>query len=104
MSLRTNHTPLLPKLDRRRALFVLSKIDAILAWEQRVDGERDTRFVDLGHYLCEVRAGQYWRGGKMKAFYEVLERRFSPSRRKNHYLMSIHQHIPPPNLREPKQI
>jgi len=50
-----------PKLNRRRALFVLSKIDEILAWEQRKEAERDTRFVELGRYLCEVRAGQYWR-------------------------------------------
>ena len=68
MSLRTNNPPLLPKLNRKRALFVLSKIDAILAWEQRVEGERDTRFVDLGRYLCEVRAGQYWRVENMKSF------------------------------------
>ena len=50
-----------PKLDHRRALFVLGKIDEILAWEQRSEQERDTRFVELGRYLCEVRAGQYWR-------------------------------------------
>jgi hypothetical protein len=52
---------MLPKLNPRRALFVLSKIDEILAWEQRKEGEKDTRFVELGRYLCEVRAGQYWR-------------------------------------------
>ena len=47
-----------PKLNHRRALFVLSKIDQILAWEREVENERDTRFVELGHYLCEVRTGQ----------------------------------------------
>ena len=95
MSLRTNHPPLLPKLDRKRALFVLSTIDAILAWEQRVDGERDSRFVDLGRYLCEVRAGQYWRVENMKSFNEFLELRFPDSRRKAYYLMSIHEYLPP---------
>ena len=104
MSLRTNHPPVLPKQNRRRALFVLSKIDAILAWEQRVDGERDTRFVDLGRYLCEVRAGQYWRVENMKSFDEFLERRFPDSRRKAYYLMSIHEHLPPQIRRELKQV
>ena len=60
--LTTNGMPLVaPKLNRRRAVFVLSKIDEILAWERAADQERDSRFVDLGRYLCEVRAGQYWR-------------------------------------------
>ena len=104
MSLRTKNPPLLPKLNRKRALFVLSKIDAILAWEQRVDGERDTRFVDLGRYLCEVRAGQYWRVENMKSFDEFLERRFPDSRRKAYYLMSIHEHLPPQIRRELKQV
>ncbi len=44
-----------PKFNRRRALFVLTKIDEILAWEQRKETERDTKFVELGRYLCEVR-------------------------------------------------
>src|SRR6266550_833752 len=104
MSLRTNNPPVLPKLNRRRALFVLSKIDAILAWEQRVDGERDTRFVELGRYLCEVRAGQYWRVESMKSFDEFLERRFPDSRRKAYYLMSIHEYLPPQIRRDLKQV
>jgi hypothetical protein len=104
MSLRINNPPVLPKLNRRRAVFVLSKIDAILAWEQRVDGERDTRFVDLGRYLCEVRAGQYWRVENMKSFDEFLERRFPDSRRKAYYLMSIHEYLPPQIRRELKQV
>jgi hypothetical protein len=95
MSLRTDTAPLLPKLDRRRALFVLSKIDEILAWEQRKEAERDTKFVELGRYLCEVRAGQYWRLENLKSFDEFLERRFPESRRKAYYLMSIHEHLPP---------
>jgi len=104
MSLRTNNPSLLTKLNRKRALFVLSKIDAILAWEQRLEGERDTRFVELGRYLCEVRAGQYWRVENMKSFDEFLERRFPDSRRKAYYLMSIHEYLPPQIRRELKQV
>ena len=37
-----------PKFNRRRALFVLGKIDEILTWEQRKETERDTKFVELG--------------------------------------------------------
>jgi hypothetical protein len=81
---------MLPKLNRKRALFVLIKIDEILAWERRSEAERDTRFVELGRYLCEVRAGQYWRLEKLKSFDEFLTRRFPESRRKAYYLMSIH--------------
>ena len=80
-----------PKLNRKRALFVLTKIDEILAWEKQKDAERDTRFVELGRYLCEVRAGQYWRLENLKSFDEFLERRFSDSRRTAYYLMSIHE-------------
>ena len=49
---------MLPKPNRKRPLFVLTKIDEILAGERRFEAERDTRFVELGRYLCEVRAGQ----------------------------------------------
>jgi hypothetical protein len=38
---------------------VQTKVDEILTWEEREEAERDTRFVELGLYLCEVRAGQY---------------------------------------------
>jgi hypothetical protein len=93
-----------PKLNRQRALFVLTKIDEILAWEQRKETERDTRFVELGRYLCEVRAGQYWRLENLKSFDEFLERRFPESRRKAYYLMSIHEHLPPQVKRELKAI
>lgn len=47
---------MLPKLNLRRAMFLLTKIDEILAWEKQKEAERDTRFVELGRYLCEVRA------------------------------------------------
>ena len=95
---------MLPKLNRKRARFVLIKIDQILAWEQRNEAERDTRFVELGRYLCEVRAGQYWRLEDLKSFDEFLERRFPESRRKAYYLMSIHEHLPPQVRRELKEI
>ena len=77
-----------PKLNRERALFVLGKIDELLAWKQRKENECDTKFVELGRYLCEVRAGQYWRVEKLKSFDEFLERRLPESRRKAYYLMS----------------
>jgi hypothetical protein len=93
-----------PKLNQKRALFVLTKIDEILAWEQRKEAERDTRFVELGRYLCEVRAGQYWRLENLKSFDEFLERRFPDSRRTAYYLMSIHEHLPPQIRRELKLV
>ena len=91
----TSNPPMPPKFNRRRAVFVLGKIDEILAWEQRKETDRDTKFVELGRYLCEVRAGQYWRLEKLKSFDDFLERRFPGSRRKAYYLMSIHEHLPP---------
>jgi len=103
-SLISRDAPMPPKLNRRRALFVLSKIDEILAWEQRKEAERDTRFVELGKYLCEVRAGQYWRLENLTSFDEFLERRFPESRRKAYYLMSIHEHLPPQARRDLKSI
>jgi len=93
-----------PKLNQKRAHFVLTKIDEILAWEKRNEAEKDTRFVDLGRYLCEVRAGQYWRVEHLKSFDELLERRFPESRRKAYYLMSIHEHLPPQARSELKQV
>ena len=93
-----------PKLNRRRALFVLTKIDEILAWERQKETERDTKFVELGRCLCEVRAGQYWRLENLKSFEEFLERRFPASRRKAYYLMSIHEHLPPQVKKELNEI
>jgi hypothetical protein len=93
-----------PKLNHRRAQFVLTRIDEIIAWEQRKEGERDTRFVEMGQYLCEVRAGQYWRLENLKSFDEFLERRFPESRRKAYYLMSIHEHLPLHVRKELKEI
>jgi hypothetical protein len=93
-----------PKLDEGRARFVLEKIDQILEWEQSVDRERDSRFVDLGRYLCEVRSGQYWRVERLASFNDFLERRFPQSRRKAYYLMSIQEHLPPPVRKQLKQV
>jgi hypothetical protein len=93
-----------PKLNRKRALFVLTKIDEILAWEKNNESERDTRFVELGRYLCEVRAGQYWRVEKMTSFDDFLEHRFPGSCRKAYYFMSIHEHLPPQARRELRQV
>ena len=82
-----------PELDHRRAAFVLGKIDEILSWEKTKEQEKDVRFVELGEYLCEVRAKQYWRLEKLKSFDEFLEKRFADSRRKAYYLMTIHEHL-----------
>jgi len=103
-NLRTNNPPMLPRLNKKRALFVLTKIDEILAWERRSEAERDTRFVELGRYLCEVRSWQYWRLENLKSFDEFLERRFPESRRKAYYLMSIHEHLPPQAKKDLKEI
>jgi len=93
-SLTTNGRPLMaPKLNRRRAVFVLSKVDEILAWEKATDQQRDTRFVQLGRYLCEIRAGQYWRLDSLHSFDEFLERKFPGSRRKAYYFMAIHERL-----------
>jgi hypothetical protein len=83
-----------PKLNHRRAVFVLSKIEGILAWEKGTERERDSKFVELGRYLCEVRAGQYWRVDNVRSFDEFLERKFPESRRKAYYLMAIHEQLP----------
>jgi hypothetical protein len=83
-----------PKLNSKRAALVLSKIDEILSWEKKSDRERDTQFVELGRYLCEVRAGQYWRLENLRSFDEYLKSKFPESRRKAYYLMAIHEHLP----------
>ena len=93
-----------PALNRRRAMEVLSRIDEILSWEARHENERDTKFVELGKYLCEVRIGQYWRLENLQSFDEFLQRRFPESRRKAYYLMSIHEHLPPQVRKELKQV
>jgi hypothetical protein len=93
-----------PELNEKRAQFVLTKIDQILDWERQADHERDTRFVELGRYLCEVRAGQYWRLEKLASFDDYLARRFPESRRKAYYLMSIHEQLPRQVRNQLKQV
>ncbi|HTZ49147.1 MAG TPA: hypothetical protein VMH20_16255 [Verrucomicrobiae bacterium] len=82
-----------PETNRRRATFVLGRIDEILSWEKTKEQEKDVRFVELGEYLCEVRAKQYWRLEHLKSFDEFLEKRFADSRRKAYYLMAIHENL-----------
>jgi len=55
-------------------------------------------------YLCEVRAGQYWRLERLSSFDDFLKRRFPASRRKAYYLMSIHENLPKQVRRELKEI
>ena len=93
-----------PKLNPKRARAVLDKIDQILAWEAQMGRERDTKFIELGRCLCEVRAGQYWRLENLASFDDFLARRFPDSRRKAYYLMSIHEHLPRAVHRELIQI
>ena len=88
-----------PEINRRRAVFVLGRIDEILSWEKTKEQEKDVRFVELGEYLCEVRAKQYWQLEKLNSFDEFLEKRFVDSRRKAYYLMAIHENL----ARIPKQ-
>jgi hypothetical protein len=88
-----------PEINRQRAVHVLGKIDEILSWKKAKEQEEDTRFVELGECLCEVRSNQYWRLEKLKSFDEFLERRFPGSRRKAYYLMAIHENL----MRVPKQ-
>jgi 5-methylcytosine-specific restriction endonuclease McrA len=56
-SLRINGLAMVaPKLNRRRALFVLTKIDEILIWEKAINRERDTRFASsVGPHSARTR-------------------------------------------------
>jgi hypothetical protein len=104
-NLKNSGRPLMaPKLNRRRALFVLGRIDEILSWERTMEQDLDTRFVELGRYLCEVRAGQYWRVDNLKSFDEFLEKKFPESRRKAYYLMAIHEQLPRQTHHDLKQV
>jgi hypothetical protein len=81
-------------LNRLRSVFALSNIVEILAWERPTDRERDSKFVEMGRYLCEVREGQYWRVDSVRSFDEFLERRFPESRHEAYHLMAIHEQLP----------
>jgi hypothetical protein len=93
-NLRPSELPAAPIFNERRARRVLSRIDEILAQEKGMDQQRDVRFVELGEYLCEVRARQHWRLENFESFDSFLESRFPGSRRKAYYLMAIHEHLP----------
>src|ERR1700756_1117473 len=82
-----------PEINRRRAVFVLGRIDEILSWERAKEQEKDVRFVELGENLCEVRAKQYWRLENLSSFDPFLEKGFVDSRRKAYYLMAIHEKL-----------
>ena len=60
--------------------------------------------MELGEYLCEVRAKQHWRLENLKSFDEFLEKRFPDSRRKAYYLMAIHENLPRRIHRDLKQM
>lgn len=79
-------------MDKVKAKEVLDRIDEILRWEQRVDQQKDQKFAELGKYLCEVRNQGYWRLG-YGSFEDFLGAKFSDSRRKAYYLMSIHDNL-----------
>src|SRR5436190_6188256 len=87
-----NSTP--KRMDEQRGLLVLTKIDEILQWEKNAEVQKDARFLELGRYLCEVRACQFWRLDAVQSFDEFLEKRFPESRRKAYYLMSIYERLP----------
>jgi hypothetical protein len=95
MNLITKNPPPLPTYDLSRAHKIIGEVDSILRWERRTEQERDSRFVELGEHLCEIRAGQYWRAEQLKSFEEFLSKRFPDSRRKAYYLMSIHENLEP---------
>jgi len=104
MSLRTNNTPLLPKLNRKRALFVLSRSTPFSLGSSEWRESETLALWSLAVISAKVRAGQYWRVESIKSFDEFLERRFPASRRKAYYLMSIHEYLPPQIRRELKQV
>ena len=43
-----------PNFNRRHAMLVLTKMDEILAWEQKRETEYDNKLVELGQYLCDI--------------------------------------------------
>src|SRR5437764_7942393 len=93
-----------PELNEKRASLVLRKVDDILQWDRENNNVRDTKFVDLGRYLCEIRAGQYWRLERLTSFDDFLTHRFPESRRKAYYLMSIHEQLPKGLKKELREI
>jgi len=94
-SLRINGQLLVtPELNRRRALFVLGKIDQILAWEQAADLERDRYFVEH-QTISGCRSASIGQNGSRRDSVraEFLEKKFPQSRRKAYYLMAVHERL-----------
>jgi hypothetical protein len=81
-------------MNDQRGRLILAKIDEILNWEKETDQQKDARFLELGRYLCEVRACQYWKLEQLRSFDDFLDKRFPDSKRKAFYLMSIHESLP----------
>ena len=75
---------MLPKLNRRRARFVLTRSTRFLPGKSR----RKSNAIP----------------GSSNFFDDFLERRFPESRRKAYYLMSIHEHLPPQARKELKEV
>jgi len=100
--LTTNGSVLVPpKLNRRRAVFVLSKIDEILAWEKA--NRPRTGFEVCRTGPLSLRGFELDNTGGWTTFVRLtsfLERKFPESRRKAYYLMAIHEHLTPIRKRE----
>ena len=59
----------------------------------------------MHRYLCEVRAGQYRRGGERQILRRILGKTVSGvAARKAYYLMSIHEHLPAQARKELKEV
>jgi hypothetical protein len=70
-----------PKLNSKRASFVLSKIDEDLGLGEKL--RPGIEILNSWNWaVTSVRAGQYWRLENLKSFDEYLERKFPESRRK----------------------
>jgi hypothetical protein len=67
---------MLPKLNRRRALFVLTKIDEILAWEERKEAERDTRWGGTWALSVSGAGGTILAAGGFEVFRRVSREAF----------------------------
>ena len=96
---------MLPKLNRQRALFVLTKIDEILAWEQEEGTGARHPVRGTGALPVRGSGGAVLAAGKPEVVRRVSwQRRFPESRRKAYYLMSIHEHLPPQARKELKEM
>ena len=83
-----------PEINRRRAVFVLGKIDEILSWEKTQGAGEGSCASSSWENIC-AKYGRNSTGGwrRLKSFDEFLEKRFPDSRRKAYYLMAIHENL-----------